>query len=198
MLVADFVGHNILEVNVTTKAVTVYCHSEEFNQPNDICIKKNGIVLASDPNWQKQSGQIWKIGTDKKPVLLKANMGTTNGICLSPNEKLLYVNESVQKRIWVFDIDEQGNISGQRIFATFDNFGFDGMKTDKEGNLYISRYGKGTIAILSPDGKQVHEVQLKGKDVSNITFGGKDYKTCFVTLQDRKAMEKFRTNTAGR
>lgn len=198
MLVADFIGHNILEVNTKTKAVSVYCHSDDFNQPNDLCINKKQVVFASDPNWQKQTGQIWKIGTDRKAVLLKGNMGTTNGICLSPDDKILYVNESVQKRIWAFDVDDQGNLSGQRIFATVDDFGFDGMKTDSEGNLYVTRYGKGTIAIFRPDGKQIQEVQLKGKDVSNITFGGKDYKTCFVTLQDRKGMEKFRTDIAGK
>lgn len=198
MLVADFTGHNILQVNTTTRAVEVYCHSDGFNQPNDICINKNGIVFASDPNWQKQTGQIWRIGSDRKAVLLKKDMGTTNGICLSPDEKILYVNESIQKRIWAFDVDEKGDLSGQRIFATVDDFGFDGMKTDSKGNLYVTRYGKGTIAIYRPDGKQNQEVQLKGKDVSNITFGGKDFKTCFVTLQDRRGIEKFRTDIAGR
>src|SRR5688500_5140511 len=76
MLVADFTGHNILEVNTQTKAVTVYCHNDNFNQPNDLCINKKGIVFASDPNWQKQSGQIWKIGTDRTAVLVKGDMGT--------------------------------------------------------------------------------------------------------------------------
>jgi sugar lactone lactonase YvrE len=198
MLVADFIGHNILEVNTATKEVSVYCHSDEFNQPNDLCISKSQMAFVSDPNWQKQSGQIWRVGPDRKPVLLKGNMGTTNGICLSPDDKILYVNESVQRRIWAFDVDQEGNLSGQRIFASVDDFGFDGMKTDSKGNLYVTRYGKGTIAIYQPDGKQIQEVQLKGKDVSNITFGGKDYKTCFVTLQDRKGMEKFRTDVAGR
>ena len=198
MLVADYTGHNILEVNPQTKAISVYCHEDNFNQPNDICISKRGIVFASDPNWQMQKGQIWRVGTDGKAVLAKGDMGTTNGICLSPDDKILYVNESVQKRIWAFDVDEQGNLSGQRIFATVDDFGFDGMKTDNQGNLYVTRYGKGTIAIYRPDGKQNQEVPLKGKNVSNITFGGKDYKTCFVTLQDRKAIEKFRTDIAGR
>src|SRR5688500_7512755 len=82
MLVADFTEHNILEVNALTKEVTVYCHDDRFNQPNDICINKKGIVFASDPDWQRQKGQLWKIGTDGKAVLLKDDMGTTNGICL--------------------------------------------------------------------------------------------------------------------
>lgn len=197
MLVADFINHNILEVNSVTKDVTVYCHDERFNQPNDICINKQGIVFASDPNWQKQSGQIWRIEKDGKTVLLKENMGTTNGICLSPDQKTLYVNESIQKKIWAFDTDEKGNISNQRIFAVVNDFGFDGMKCDSKGNLYACRYGKGSVAVYAPSGKQLQEITLKGKDVSNIVFGGKDRKTCFVTLQDRKGMEKFRVDVAG-
>jgi len=198
MLVADFVEHNVLEVDPETKAVSVYCHDDRFNQPNDICISKKGIVYASDPNWQKQNGQIWKIGTDRKAVLLKDNLGTANGICLSPDEKVLYVNESVQRKVWAFDLDDKGNIKGERTFATFTDYGMDGMKCDSKGNLYISRYGKGTIAIFNDGGRQIQEVELKGKDVSNITFGGKDDKTCFVTLQDRKCIEKFRTDIAGK
>lgn len=198
MLVADFAAHNILEVNTATKEISVYCHEEGFNQPNDICINKKGIVFASDPNWQKQNGQIWRIGTDRKAVLLKADMGTTNGICLSPDGKILYVNESVQRRIWAFDADEKGNISNQRIFAIFTDFGFDGMKCDVQGNLFVTRYGKGTVVVINPQGKQIQEITLKGKDVSNITFGGKDNRTCFVTLQDRKGIEKFRTDVPGK
>ena len=198
MLVADFAAHNILEVNTSTKEVSVYCHDERFNQPNDICINRKGMVFASDPNWQKQTGQIWRIDTDRKATLLKKDMGTTNGICLSPDGKTLYVNESVQRRIWAFDVDEKGNISEQRIFALFTDYGFDGMKCDMRGNLYAARYGKGTVVVFTPGGKQIQEITLKGKDVSNLVFGGKDYRTCFVTLQDRKGMEKFRVDVPGK
>lgn len=198
MLVADFTGHNVLEVNPETKDVTTYFHDDRFNQPNDICISKKGIVYASDPNWQQQTGQIWKIGTDRKGVILKENLGTTNGICLSPDEKVLYVNESIQRRIWAFDLDENGNIKDQRTFATFNDFGMDGMKCDSKGNLYVTRHGKGTVAIFNSSGRQIQEVQLKGKLASNITFGGKDDKTCFVTLQDRKCIEKFRADISGK
>lgn len=198
MRLADFTGHNILDLNPQTKNVTVYCHDDRFNQPNDICISRSGIIFASDPNWQKQTGQIWRIGTDRKAVLLHDKMGTTNGICLSPDEKILYVNESIQRRIWAFDLNEKGEISNQRIFAVFDDFGFDGMKCDVKGNLFVTRYGKGTIALLNPEGKLIREVILKGKDVSNITFGGKDGRTCFVTLQDRKGMEMFRAENRGK
>ena len=111
-------------------------------------------------------------------MLLAENMGTTNGIELSPDEKILYVNESAQRKIWAFDVDDNGNINNKRLLIEFPDFGFDGMKCDLEGNLYVARYGKGTIALIEPDGELFREVELKGKNVSNITFGGKDGRTC--------------------
>ena len=50
MLLADWTGHNILRVNMKTKAVSVFCHNDQFNQPNDICINKKGQLFASDPS----------------------------------------------------------------------------------------------------------------------------------------------------
>jgi sugar lactone lactonase YvrE len=198
MYLADFKGHNVLKVNMKSKRITTYVHNDAFNQPNDLCINRRGQLFASDPNWGDGTGKLWRIDKGGKAVLLADGMGTTNGIELSPDEKILYVNESVQRTIWAFDVDAKGNLANKRLFAQFDDFGFDGMKCDKNGNLYVARYGKGVIAILSPDGTVIREVELKGKRCSNLVFGGVDGKTVFVTLQDRKGMEKFRSEIAGR
>jgi gluconolactonase len=198
MYLADFKGHNILKVNMKTKKISVYVHQDAFNQPNDICINRKDQIFASDPNWKENTGKIWRIDKGGKPVLLTDQMGTTNGIAFSPDEKILYVNESVQRKIWAFDVDSKGDISNKRLFGEFPDFGFDGMKCDAEGNLYVTRYGKGAIAILSPDGKLVREVFLKGKRCSNLVFGGLNGKLVFVTLQDRKGMERFRNATPGK
>jgi gluconolactonase len=196
MYIADFTGHNVLVVT-RAKKVGLVCHNPQFNQPNDLCLSRYGFLIASDPNWKDSTGQLWRIEPDGKYYLLAANMGTTNGICLSPDEKTLYVNESMQKKVWAYDIDTMGNIGGKRLFTSFTDFGLDGMHCDKKGDLYIARYGKGVIAIFSPEGELLREVPLTGKSCSNFTFGGPDGKTVFVTLQDRKGMEKFRTDTPG-
>jgi gluconolactonase len=198
MYLADFAAHNVLKVNMKSKKVSVYVHSDKFNQPNDLCINSKDQLFASDPNWKANTGQIWRIDKGGKAVLLDANMGTTNGIELSPDEKILYVNESVQRKIWAFDVDKKGNISNKRLFAEFPDFGFDGMKCDKNGNLYVTRYGKGAIAVMSPKGELIREVQLKGKNCSNLVFGGLNGKLVYVTLQDRKGMEMFRNDVAGK
>lgn len=196
MYLADFKGHNILKVD-KDKHISVYCHNDRFNQPNDICMSRNGIIYASDPNWQDSTGQIWHIDKGGKAELLEDSMGTTNGITLSPDEKHLYVGESVQLKIWEFDVDARGNLSNKKLFASFDDYGMDGMHCDKEGNLYVCRYGKGVIAEFSPEGKKLREIPLKGKSCSNFVFGDPDGKTVFVTLQDRKCMEMFRVEIPG-
>jgi gluconolactonase len=198
LLLADWKGHNVLLVDKKTKAVTVYVHRDDFNQPNDLCINSKGKLFATDPNWKEGTGKLWRIDGPGKAVLLKENMGTTNGIELSPDEKKLYVNESVQRRIWVFDVTPKGDLINQKLFYEFEDYGMDGMKCDKAGNLYVTRHGKGTVAILSSEGKLLREVQMQGKLTSNIAFGGADGKTCFVTLQDRKCVEAFESEVAGR
>jgi len=198
MYLADFTGHNVLQVNMKTKKVSVYVHNDAFNQPNDFCINRKDQLFVSDPNWKESTGKIWRVDKGGKAVLLDDKMGTTNGIELSPDEKILYVNESVQKKIWAFDVDSKGNISNKRLFAEFPDFGFDGMKCDKEGNLYATRYGKGVVVVLSPKGDIIREVQLKGKNCSNLVFGGINGKLVYVTLQDRKGMEMFRNDIAGK
>ncbi len=196
-LVADWKGHNILIVDAA-KIISVYCHSEKFNQPNDLCINDKGQIFASDPNWKEGNGRLWRIDPGGIPLLLADSMGTTNGIALSPDEKILYVNESAQRKIWAFALDETGRISNKRLFAEFADFGLDGMKCDRLGNLYVTRYDKGTVAIFSPLGNLIREVLLKGKKPSNLTFGGADGKTCYVTLQDRKCIEVFRSEVPGK
>jgi gluconolactonase len=198
MFLADFTGHNILKVDMKTRQISIHAHSDEFNQPNDLCINRRDQLFASDPNWKESTGKLWRIEPDGKITLLQDNMGTTNGIELSPDEKILYVNESVQRKIWAFDVDEAGNISNKKLFAEFQDHGFDGMKCDKKGNLYVARYGKGTIAVLSPDGVLLREVQLKGRQCSNLVFGGKHGTTVFVTMQDRKGIEKFVNDIPGK
>ncbi|MDA8850650.1 SMP-30/gluconolactonase/LRE family protein [Flavobacteriaceae bacterium] len=197
MFLADYTGHNILSVDLETKVVTVFAQDSLLNQPNDLAICCNNRMFASDPNWKNSTGNIWKVENGVFE-LLDSKMGTTNGIEVSPDEKTLYVNESFQRKVWAFDIDSQGNISNKKLFHQFEDFGMDGMRCDQNGNLYITRHGKGTVVKLSSQGVLLKEIKLKGKKPSNIAFGGKDGRTAYITLQDRGYLESFRVEVPGR
>jgi gluconolactonase len=198
MLIADYTNHNILKVDMATKQISVFAHEPSMSQPNDIAIDSKDRLYASDPNWKSGTGAIWRIDTNGKVTLLEKNMGTTNGIEVSPDDKRLYVNESVQRKVWVYDLSPGGQISNKRLLIGFPDFGMDGMRCDTEGNLYITRHGKGTIAKVSPGGKLLQELILKGKKPSNIAFGGTDGRTAYTTLQDQGNIEAFRVDKPGR
>lgn len=197
MLIADYTNHNILKVNMLTKEISVFAHNSNMSQPNDIAIDNKDRLYASDPNWGAGTGRIWRIDTNGKTTKLDS-MGTANGIEVSPDNKFLYVNESVQRKVWVYNLSEKGEVSNKRLFHEFPDFMMDGMRCDVDGNLYITRHGKGTIVKLSPSGKLMTEITLAGKLPSNIAFGGKDGRTAFVTLQDKGNVESFRVDRPGR
>ena len=198
MFIADYTNHNVLKVDMDTRNITIHAHEPTMNQPNDLAIGANDILYASDPNWGASTGQIWRVDTNGAVTLLEADMGTTNGIEVSPDEKVLYVNESVQRNIWAYDLSSEGEVSNKRLLIQFPDFNMDGMRCDIEGNLYVTRHGKGTVAKLSPAGEVLLEVQLTGKLCSNIAFGGPDGRTCYVTMADRGNVEVFRADLPGR
>ncbi|MFC6183204.1 SMP-30/gluconolactonase/LRE family protein [Pseudoxanthomonas japonensis] len=198
MYIADYSGHHVLRIAPGERDATVFAHMPQANQPNDIAISPDGTLYASDPSWADNTGQLWRIDRSGTPHLLESGMGTTNGVDVSPDGKRLYLNESVQRKVWVYDIRADGSIRNKRLLIAFDDHGLDGMRTDVKGNLYIARYGAGVVAVVSPDGRLLREVNLKGQKPTNVAFGGPDGRTVFVTLQDRGAIEAFRAEYPGR
>jgi gluconolactonase len=197
MYVADYVEHNVLKIDMKTKKISIYAHNPKMNQPNDLAITANGTLYASDPNWDKGTGQLWRIDRDGTTHLLAEKMGTTNGIDVSPDGKTLYVNESVQRNVWAFPIKADGSLGEKRLLKKFDDHGFDGMRCDVAGNLYITRYGKGTVAVVSPKGEVLREIDVLGKQPSNICFGGPDGKTVYVTEVQHARLVSFRVDQPG-
>lgn len=195
MLIADYTRHNILKVDMTTREISVFAHEPLMNQPNDIAIDRKNRLYASDPDWKQRKGQFWRIDTDGTTVLLDS-MGTTNGIEVSPDNKTLYVNAS--RTVWAYDLSPKGEISRKRILIEFPDFGMDGMRCDIKGNLYIARFGKGVVAVVSPEGKLLREIPLIGKRPTNVAFGGTDGKTVYVTMQDQGNIECFLVEIPGR
>jgi sugar lactone lactonase YvrE len=203
MFVADYKKHNIFLVSPDGKDVETYFHSDDFNQPNDMTIATDGTIYASDPHWKRYDGQVWRIqkSTDGNVVgermTADRRMSTTNGIDLSPDGKTLYVGESDTREIWSYRIDGTHLLS-PKLVKRFDDFDIDGLRTDTEGNLFVARIRKGTIAVLSPQGKLKREIALSAKEPTNLAFGGNDGKTVFVTQRQGGFVESFRTDHPGR
>ncbi|MCH7729045.1 MAG: SMP-30/gluconolactonase/LRE family protein, partial [Planctomycetes bacterium] len=197
MYIADYVNHNVLKVDMKSRKISVLGHEDRMNQPNDLAIGPDGVLYASDPNWGESTGQLWRIDSKGKVSRLAENMGTTNGIEVSPDGKILYVNESAQRNIWAFTITDEGKLADKRLLKKFPDHGFDGMRCDVDGNLYVTRYGKGTVVKLSPKGEILREIDVLGARPSNICFGGPDGRTAYVTEVEHQRLVQFRVDRPG-
>lgn len=191
LFVADYTGHNILKIPAGSRQAQVFAHNNEMHQPNDIALLDSGVLFASDPSWATNTGNLWRISEAGHVTLVEANMGTTNGVAISPDQRRLYVNESVQRRIWLYDVDEAGHAHNKRLFYQFDDFGLDGMRVDAHGRLIVARYGAGSVALLSPEGQLIRDVTLRGKNPTNVALDNALHTRVYVTVQDRGNIEVF-------
>jgi sugar lactone lactonase YvrE len=204
MYIADFKKHTIWVIERGETAPRVYFHSDRFNQPNDLAIAADGTLFASDPRFASPSGgQIWRItrGADGKGqgevMSSTRRLGVTNGIDLSPDGATLYVSESNSRQVWAYRLDGS-KLLDPRLIRRFSDFEVDGLRTDVDGRIYLARLSAGKIAIIAANGSLEREVPLRGKQPTNLTFGGPDGRTVFVTQKEGRFIEAFRVDRPGR
>ena len=203
MYVADFKKHNVFVFEHGQTVPRVYFHSNHFNQPNDLAVAADGTLYASDPSFPRRTGQIWRItrgpnGTGRGEVMSsERRMGVTNGLDLSSDGATLYVSESNAREVWAYQLDG-AKLTAPRLVKKFEAFELDGLRTDLDGRIFVTRPLNGTVAVLAPDGTLVRDIPLRGKEPTNLTFGGPDGKTVFVTQRQGRFIEAFRVDRPGR
>jgi gluconolactonase len=179
---------------------------KKFNSPNDLVYKSDGSLYFTDPPYglptQGDSDPIKELEVngvyrvpkafDQKPgaapardqlQLLIKDLPRPNGIAFSPDEKYLYVNNTQPKKVWMrYTVQKDGSLKDAKVFydATLDGRpgSPDGMKVDREGNVYSS--GPGGIWIFSPEGKALGTIVMPER-TSNVAWGGADHKTLYIT-----------------
>jgi len=214
MYVADFNNHNIFVIKPGKTKPEVH-FTGAFNQPNDLAIAKDGTLYASDPAkkdavpfgrvWRVARGADGKVRGDVMALESKRDMRAANGIDLSPDEKTLYVGEADTNIVWSYNIDGL-KLTNEKKLHEFGKpkpvFDIDGMRTDADGLLYVTHNGGGRIVVLKPDGSVARTIATTGPNPSNLTFGGTDGKTVFVTMvkvaEKTGYVESFRTERPGR
>ena len=185
---------------------------KRFNSPNDVVLKSDGTVYFTDPPYglpnfyndvRKETPQqgVYMI-KDGKTILLSTDLGGPNGIAFSPDEKYLYVtNWDIRdihhtKTLWRFEVQADGTLKNGKIFfdwnLTEDDEALDGMKVDKEGNLYVS--APGGLWILSEKGELLGKIVTPERP-ANMAWGD-DGKTLYMTAHT--SLYKIRVNTGGK
>ena len=189
MYVADYKGHNILKIDPNTQEISVFAHEPKMNQPNDVALfdPEKLIFFASDPNWGMKTGNLWRI-EEGKAFLVDSTLGTSNGVAVSTDKHYLYVNESIQRKIWRYDLDVNGNISNKTLFYEFLDAGMDGMRCDFNNNLYVARYDAGEVVVIAPNATVIKVIKLNGQKPTNVAFSP-EHDRLYITMQQKKWVE---------
>ncbi|CAG8483823.1 2941_t:CDS:1, partial [Funneliformis mosseae] len=176
------------------------CKDQTLSLPNDLAYtyKTNRIYISGQnitANTVIGDGGLWVCDGKSGKLIEHLPFGRTNGIEVSPDESNLYISETLNKdskvvsnKIWKFDIDKRtGKVSNQVLFVDFEKLDgtqaidIDGMRTDIDGNLYVTRHDGSHVTVLCPLGKILSKINLTSiQKPTNLDFGGKDGKTLFI------------------
>jgi gluconolactonase len=181
------------ELDGSTTVIANSFQGRRLNRPNDVVVKSDGAIYFTDPwtspevpqQWDLTFAGVYRVTPDLGTLsLLVDNFIIPNGIAFSPDESVLYVNDSRRGHIRAFDVMPNGMLAKQsdRVFADLRGSepGVpDGMKVDSQGNVYCG--GSGGIWILDPQGKKLGRIVHGQPATTNIAFGGDDWKTLFFT-----------------
>jgi gluconolactonase len=180
-------GHRVvrMEKDGSVTVVASEYEGKRLNSPNDVVVRHDGQVYFSDPasdavldRRELDFNGVFHVTPEGK-VSLVAKMTRPNGVALTPDGKTLYVADSQQRKIMAYDLDAQGNASGERVFIAGIDGGPDGLRVAANGNLYIACRG---IAIYTPDGKFVKMIEFP-ETPANCAFGDRDLRTLYVTAR---------------
>ena len=166
-----------------------------FLGPNDLVADKKGGVYFTDPGGYPPAGQyltelpsVYYLKPDGSVIKIADDIPRPNGIILSPDEKTLYVSNTLGAYVIAFDVQPDGSVRNQRNFARLAGIamtnrgvrsGADGIAVDDAGRLYVtSTIG---VQVFSPEGKQLGTIPVGNPDgPQNIAFAGPDKKTLYI------------------
>lgn len=200
----------------TREVLCSHYQGRELNSPNDIVVGNDGSIYFTDPTYgrlphfgverQTQLGfqGVYRLapnhcpGDEPQLVVDKYLFGQPNGLCFSPCQRWMWVNDTDQANIRMFDVAADGNLINGRIFAGGISDALkpglpDGMKADKDGNVYVT--APGGIWVYSFHGELLGKINCP-EMVANLHWGGVGWSTLFLCAES--SLYSVQTKTKGR
>jgi gluconolactonase len=199
LIVCEHVTSSVVRESPDGGRETLATHwgDKELNSPNDVIVASDGSIIFTDPTYGRMPGfglereqDLDFQGVYRLPAgggeleLLVDDFAQPNGLCFSPDESLLYINDTVHAHIRVFDVGANHQLSNGRVFA--ENIGdgdlakgglVDGMKADEQGNIYVT--GPDGVWVFAPDGEHLGVIGVP-ESVGNVNWGDDDWKTLYI------------------
>ncbi len=184
----------------TRTVLASHFQGRELNSPNDVCLRSCGSIYFTDPTYGRMPHfgverttdlgfqGVYRVrpghsaGSDPDLLVDRHLFSQPNGLCFSPDESLMYINDTDQTNIRVFDVTSDGYLQNGRLFASGINDPMkpgvpDGMKCDSRGNVWVT--APGGLWVYSPQGRLLGKVSIP-EMAANLHWGGEDWRTLFV------------------
>ncbi|MBN2312804.1 MAG: SMP-30/gluconolactonase/LRE family protein [Sedimentisphaerales bacterium] len=179
----------LIDMNGKATVLVKDYKGKKLNGPNDLWEDPKGGVYFTDPLYKRsywtrdpamqQDGKhVYYLKPGYKELIrVTQDLNTPNGIIGTPDGKKLYVADLGAKKTYVYDINPDGTLSNKTLFCSM---GSDGMTIDNEGNVYLT--GRG-VTVFNSAGEKIEHIPVDAGWTANVTFGGKDRHTLFITAQ---------------
>jgi gluconolactonase len=185
----------------TRETLATHYNGKELNSPNDVCVRSDGTIYFSDPWYGRMPGfglerdrdlgfqGVYMLrpgftpGDEPELAVAEDEFEMPNGLCFSPDESLMYINDTPRAHVKVFDVAADGTLSNGRMF--FEGIGSgvieegipDGMKIDERGNVWVT--GPRGVWVISPEGEHLGVVEVP-ENTGNMTWGDEDWKSLYI------------------
>lgn len=196
----------------TRETVARHYRGKYLNSPNDVITRSDGTIYFSDPSFGRMPGfgiergqdlsfqGVYRVaagGGDPELVVGEHEFGQPNGLCFTPDESLMYINDTPRALIRVYEVQPDGALTGGRLF--FEGIGSgvidegvpDGMKCDERGNIWVT--GPGGVWVISPEAEHLGVVEVP-ENVGNLGWGGADWKDLY--MPSSTSLYRVRTKVA--
>jgi gluconolactonase len=212
LVVAGWASRTVWRMEPDGSIVTLASHyqGKKLNTPNDIVVKSDGAIYWTDPPGALyipgMAGEdvqryldfigVFRLAPDGSTLMPVADdFVNSNGLAFSPDESLLYINDTTRRHIRIFEVQPDGTLRNGKLFyeARGDEPGNpDGMKVDTEGNVYCT--GPAGIHVIDPNGNLLGRMKIPGH-VTNMAWGDADWRSLYITTRD--SVYRVRLQVAG-
>ena len=190
------------ELDGTVQTLAGHYQGKQLNSPNDIVVKSDGVVYFSDPPYgikpeerEQPCNGVYRVLPDGAIELLVDDFDRPNGLAFSPDESILYIDDSPRRHVRAFDVRADGTLTNSRIIADMDHpqpGSPDGMKSDEAGHLYVT--GATGVWIFEPNGELLGVIATPERP-ANCAWGDADRQSLYITA--RTSLYRIRTKVAG-
>ncbi|HVZ54989.1 MAG TPA: SMP-30/gluconolactonase/LRE family protein [Pseudolabrys sp.] len=208
LIVCEHAGRRVSRIEADGSATTVAAHykGRRLNSPNDVVVKSDGAIYFTDPPYglnpvfgvaeyaELDFAGVYRVPPDGGEIELLTADCTPNGLAFSPDESKLYVADTEENHVLVFDVDGAGRLLGGRLFAQIpgNSLAPDGIKVDRAGRVFVT--GAGGVWVFEPNGARLGVIPVPELP-ANLAWGDDDWSTLYITA--RTSIYRIRTKTAG-